>query len=115
MYSWNDFFASLLYLIENQDVWTLSLGLSEFRGQFQTNWNLTMVASMLFMLPVTFLFLLAQRVFIEGVTGIKGLGRATADRRSGPQCVWICVMPVDLEVRESSAMHITSWRVGLAQ
>jgi multiple sugar transport system permease protein len=74
LYSWNDFFAPLLYLIENQDVWTLSLGLSEFRGQFQTNWNLTMAASLLFMMPVIILFLLAQRVFIEGVTvtGIKG-------------------------------------------
>lgn len=74
LYSWNDFFAPLLYLVENQDLWTLSLGLSEFRGQFATNWNLTMAASLLFMLPVIILFLLAQRVFIEGVTvtGIKG-------------------------------------------
>jgi multiple sugar transport system permease protein len=74
LYSWNDFFSPLLYLIENQDLWTLSIGLSEFRGQFHTEWNLTMAASVLFMLPVVVLFFLAQRVFVEGVTltGVKG-------------------------------------------
>ena len=74
LYSWNDFFAPLLYLVENPDLWTLSLGLSEFRGQFHTAWNLTMAASLLFMLPVIVLFFLAQRVFVEGVTltGVKG-------------------------------------------
>jgi multiple sugar transport system permease protein len=74
LYSWNDFFAPLLYLGENPKLWTLSLGLSEFRGQFQTQWNLTMAASVLFMLPVIILFFLAQRVFVEGVTltGVKG-------------------------------------------
>ena len=74
LYSWNDFFAPLLYLGENPKLWTLSIGLSEFRGQFQTQWNLTMAASCLFMLPVIVLFFLAQRVFVEGVTltGVKG-------------------------------------------
>jgi multiple sugar transport system permease protein len=74
LYSWNDFFAPLLYLGENPKLWTLSMGLAEFRGQFQTQWNLTMAASVLFMLPVIVLFFLAQRVFVEGVTvtGVKG-------------------------------------------
>lgn len=74
LYSWNDFFAPLLYLVENPDLWTLSIGLSEFRGQFHVEWNLTMAASVLFMLPVIILFFLAQRVFVEGVTltGVKG-------------------------------------------
>jgi multiple sugar transport system permease protein len=37
-------------------------------------WNLTMAATLLFMLPVILIFFLAQRVFIEGVTltGVKG-------------------------------------------
>jgi multiple sugar transport system permease protein len=37
-------------------------------------WNLTLAASVLFMLPVIVLFFLAQRVFVEGVTltGVKG-------------------------------------------
>jgi multiple sugar transport system permease protein len=74
LYSWNDFFAPLLYLVENPKLWTLSIGLSEFRGQFHVEWNLTMAASVLFMLPVIVLFFLAQRVFVEGITltGVKG-------------------------------------------
>ncbi len=51
-----------------------SIGVSEFRGQFRTQWNLTMAASALFMLPVIILFFLAQPAFVEGVTltGVKG-------------------------------------------
>jgi multiple sugar transport system permease protein len=74
LYSWNDFFSPLVYLIENPDLWTLSLGLSQFEGQFHVQWNLTMAASVLFIVPVIVLFFLAQRVFVEGVTvtGVKG-------------------------------------------
>ena len=74
LYSWNDFFSPLLYLVENPDLWTLSIALSEFESQFHVQWNLTMAASVLFMLPVIILFFLAQRVFVEGVTltGVKG-------------------------------------------
>jgi len=37
-------------------------------------WNLTMAATMVFMIPVVIIFFLAQRVFIEGITltGVKG-------------------------------------------
>ncbi|HZN42175.1 MAG TPA: carbohydrate ABC transporter permease [Actinomycetota bacterium] len=74
LYSWNDFFSPLLYLIQNPKAWTLSIALSEFKGQFHVEWNMIMAASMLFVLPVIVLFFLAQRAFIEGVTltGTKG-------------------------------------------
>ena len=74
LYSWNDFFSPLLYLIQNPNAWTLSIGLSEFKGQFHVEWNMIMAASVLFVLPVIVLFFLAQRAFIEGVTltGTKG-------------------------------------------
>jgi multiple sugar transport system permease protein len=74
LYNWNDFFGPLLYLGENRSVWTLGLALSEFRTLHHVEWNLTMTASLLFMLPVIVLFFLAQKVFVEGVTltGVKG-------------------------------------------
>jgi multiple sugar transport system permease protein len=74
LYNWNDFFGPLLYLVGNRNVWTLGLALSEFRTLHHVEWNLTMSASMLFMVPVIVLFFLAQRVFVEGVTltGVKG-------------------------------------------
>jgi multiple sugar transport system permease protein len=74
LYSWNDLFSPLLYLSSHPDSYTLSLGLSEFRSHHHVNWELIMAASVLFTLPVTALFLAAQRVFVEGitVTGVKG-------------------------------------------
>jgi multiple sugar transport system permease protein len=74
LFAWNDFFGPLLYTSENQDHWTLSLGLSQFRTQYQVQWNLTMMATILFMAPVIALFFAAQKAFVEGVTltGVKG-------------------------------------------
>ena len=74
LYSWNDFFAPLLFLSDNPELWTLAIGLNEFRGLHQIEYNLMLAASVLFMLPVIVLFFLAQRVFMEGVTvtGVKG-------------------------------------------
>jgi multiple sugar transport system permease protein len=74
LYAWNDFFGPLLYVGEDQKSWTLAIGLSEFKALHHVQWNLTMAASLMFMLPVIILFFLAQKVFIEGVTltGVKG-------------------------------------------
>ena len=74
LYNWNDLFSPLLYLGTHPSSYTLSLGLSEFRSQRHVNWELIMAASVLFTVPVTLLFLAAQRVFVEGitVTGVKG-------------------------------------------
>jgi multiple sugar transport system permease protein len=68
LYAWNDFFAPLLYAGDDPKLWTLAIGLNEFRGQHHVEFNLIMAASIMFMIPVIILFFLAQRVFIEGVT-----------------------------------------------
>ena len=46
----------------------------EFKTRYHAQWNLTMAASALMMIPIIILFFLAQRVFVEGVTltGVKG-------------------------------------------
>jgi multiple sugar transport system permease protein len=74
IYAWDDFFGPLVYAGENPGAWTLSMALSQFRLLHHVQWNLTMAASLMFMLPVVLLFFLAQRVFIEGITltGVKG-------------------------------------------
>jgi multiple sugar transport system permease protein len=74
LYCWNDLFAPLLYLGANPDSYTVSLGLSEFRSARHVDYELMMAACVLFTLPVTLLFFLAQRAFVEGVTvtGVKG-------------------------------------------
>ena len=75
LYAWNDFFNPLVYCGNNDKIWTLSVALQNFTTVHRgVMWNLQMAASILFMLPVIVVFLLGQRVFIEGVTltGIKG-------------------------------------------
>jgi multiple sugar transport system permease protein len=74
LYAWNDFFNPLLYTSENEAHWTLSIGLSHFRTTYQVQWNLTMMATILFMAPVIAVFFAAQKAFVEGVTltGVKG-------------------------------------------
>ena len=74
LFAWNDFFGPLLYLIEDQNLWTIAIGLNEFKGLHHVEANLQMAASVMFMIPAVILFFAAQRVFIEGVTltGVKG-------------------------------------------
>ena len=74
LYTFNDFFLPLLYTGEAPQHWVLSIGLSQFRSLHQVQWNLTMAATLLVMVPVVVIFFLAQRAFVEGVTltGVKG-------------------------------------------
>ncbi|TXN31578.1 carbohydrate ABC transporter permease [Lacisediminihabitans profunda] len=71
--TWNDYFGPLLYTGESPANWTLSVGLASFRSVHQVQWNLTMAATVLVMLPVIILFFFAQKSFIEGIklSGVK--------------------------------------------
>lgn len=73
-YAWNDYFGPQIYASDNPGAWTLSYGLESFKGAHQTNWNLTMAATVLVMAPVILVFFFAQKAFVEGVTltGVKG-------------------------------------------
>lgn len=71
--SWNDFLGPLIYL-SDPDLYTISLGLSFFRGEYATEYGPLMAVSTLAILPIVILFFFAQRTFIEGITltGVKG-------------------------------------------
>jgi len=64
---WNDFLAPLIYL-HDQALYTVTLGLSFFRSTYTVNWAYLMAASLVTVLPVVLIFLVAQRLFIEGIT-----------------------------------------------
>ena len=70
---WNDFMGPLIYLGSN-DLFPLSMGLFAFRTKYQTQWHLTMAASLVVTIPMMALFFAAQQQFIEGITltGMKG-------------------------------------------
>ena len=70
---WNDFFWSLV-ILQDQDHYSLTVGLSSFIGQYKTLWPQLMAASVISIIPIALLFIAAQRYFIAGVTaaGVKG-------------------------------------------
>ncbi|OXS53878.1 sugar ABC transporter permease [Cohnella sp. CIP 111063] len=71
--SWNDFMGPLLYLQES-GMYTLQIGLQQFKTSHATDWPALMAASVLISLPIIVLFFFAQKRFMEGITftGIKG-------------------------------------------
>ena len=73
MGAWNDFLGPLMYL-NDDTMYTLSLGLQQFVTQHGAQWNLLMAASVVMTLPIILLWFLGQRTFVQGVTltGVKG-------------------------------------------
>ncbi|WCF05793.1 carbohydrate ABC transporter permease [Paenibacillus thiaminolyticus] len=71
--SWNDLMGPLIYL-NDTDKFTLTLGLSMFKGMMKVEWGPLMAGSILALLPVLAVFFVAQKHFVEGVklSGIKG-------------------------------------------
>ncbi len=70
---WSDYLAPLIF-ITRQEQFTIALGLTYFLDRDRPLWNLAMAGNTMAILPVILVFVLAQRVFIEGITltGIKG-------------------------------------------
>ncbi len=73
-YAWNDYYGPLLYTSENEDAWTLSLGLASFKSLHHVQWHLISAATLLTMVPIVIVFFMAQKAFVQGVTltGVKG-------------------------------------------
>ena len=65
--AWNDFLGPLIYL-QNDKLYTLSLGLTFFKTMHGIQFNLLMAASCLVVLPVIVVFLFFQRFFMEGIS-----------------------------------------------
>jgi multiple sugar transport system permease protein len=71
--NWHDFMGPLIYM-NQPHMRTLALGLQFFRDQNYTQYNLLMAGATLMTIPVFFLFLVAQRYFLQGIlmTGLAG-------------------------------------------
>jgi multiple sugar transport system permease protein len=72
-FAWNDFLAPLVYLVGHEELWPISVGMSYFSGQYsQLPHLIQATALMALALPVG-VFVLAQRVFVQGVvvTGVE--------------------------------------------
>ena len=71
--TWNDYMGPLIYLTTDS-VKTVQIGLKRFIQQYSSDYHLIMAASLCSIVPVTIVFLLLQRYFIQGIatTGLKG-------------------------------------------
>ncbi|MDD2579923.1 MAG: carbohydrate ABC transporter permease, partial [Eubacteriales bacterium] len=73
IWSWDNFFAQLLYLTD-QAKYTVPMGLRLFIDQFEIQWGRLLAMSLVSIMPSTLIFFFAQKHFVEGIatTGLKG-------------------------------------------
>jgi multiple sugar transport system permease protein len=71
--SWNEFMFALT-LINSTEKRPLTLGLYNFIGRWETQWQYLMAASLLAIIPVIILFILIEKQLVQGLAGgaIKG-------------------------------------------
>jgi raffinose/stachyose/melibiose transport system permease protein len=65
--TWNEF-AMALVLLQDQNMWTLPLGLMSFQGQFSRDYGQLNAAIVMTVLPATIVYLIFQRYFVSGLT-----------------------------------------------
>lgn len=68
MIAWNEFLFALLFLVENRDRWTVSLGLSQLSGSIEVPTTVLMAGSVVITVPIILLFFAAERALVEGLT-----------------------------------------------
>jgi multiple sugar transport system permease protein len=72
-WAWNDFFAPLIYLQGKEELYTISIGMTQFTNIFNTQPGLAMAAAMMTVALPVVIFFLAQRAFMQGIviTGVE--------------------------------------------
>ena len=73
MWSWNQFLWPLI-VGQEQSMYTVTIGLVYFAGQWFNNWTLIATGALLSMLPMIVIFLVLQRFLVQGLmmSGLKG-------------------------------------------
>jgi multiple sugar transport system permease protein len=68
MIAWNEFLFALLFLIEERDRWTVSLGLSQLSGSIEIPTTVLMAGSVIVTIPIIVVFFASERLLTEGLT-----------------------------------------------
>lgn len=73
MSAWNDFIMPLYFLNSTRN-WPMTLGVYNFFGMFQMQWNLVSADIVLTSLPVLLVFIIGQKYIVGGITAgaVKG-------------------------------------------
>ena len=67
MIAWNEFLFALLFLVEERQNWTVSLGVSQLTN-IETPETTLMAGPVILTVPIIVLFLIAERLMTEGLT-----------------------------------------------
>ncbi|MQA79319.1 MAG: ABC transporter permease subunit [Streptosporangiales bacterium] len=67
MIAWNEFLFALLFLVQDRDRWTVSLGLAQF-SDVGVPVTVLMAGSIAITLPIVVLFFAAERMLVSGLT-----------------------------------------------
>jgi multiple sugar transport system permease protein len=65
--AWDEYLFARTFL-NTTSVWTISVGLGSFKGEYVTFWNEVMAASLVGTLPIIGIFLLLERQLVSGLT-----------------------------------------------
>jgi multiple sugar transport system permease protein len=73
MGSWNAFLWPL-FIVREETLMTLPVGLATLQGRWLTEWNLVMAGTVITVLPMLLLYLVAQKYLVQGyvMSGLKG-------------------------------------------
>jgi multiple sugar transport system permease protein len=68
MIAWNEYLFALLFLVEDRENWTVSLGLAQLSGSIEVPTTVLMAGSVILTVPIVLLFFLTERLLTEGLT-----------------------------------------------
>jgi hypothetical protein len=68
MIAWNEFLFALLFLVEERERWTVSLGLSQLAGSIEIPTTVLMAGSVIVTIPIVVVFFASERLLTEGLT-----------------------------------------------
>jgi multiple sugar transport system permease protein len=73
MGNWRNFLWPLI-MTNSDEMRTLPIGLAQFQGMYQTDYNLLMAGSLMMILPMIIVFIAGQRYFVKGIQmgAVKG-------------------------------------------
>ena len=66
--SWSDFAFARTFLTSSQSNWTANVGIATFKGEYITDWNEVMAASLMAAVPIMIVYIFLERFLVSGLT-----------------------------------------------
>ncbi|MCO5732195.1 carbohydrate ABC transporter permease [Rhizobium sp. SSA_523] len=66
--SWSDFLYARTFLTTSESQWTLNVGIATLKGEFVTDWNTIMAASLMAAVPIIGVYLFLERYLVGGLS-----------------------------------------------